>query len=144
MFDTLDEQLATQILQHLPLMTMPGMDFETRCRALFLAVWRLMVENRENCLAFIRYYYSPYYIKHSAEAHWERYQPVLEKFRRIFKAEADVWMILNHMLNVMLDFAVKVHNGHMSSEDNYVEHVFRVVYRSVEQYFKEEEVKENG
>ena len=45
-------------------------------------------------------------------------------------------MILNHILNVMLDFAVKVHNNQMSQEDNYAEHVFRVLYASVKQYFK--------
>ena len=33
-------------------------------------------------------------------------------------------------------FAVKVHNGQMPSEDNYSEHVFLVIYRSVEQYFR--------
>ena len=45
-------------------------------------------------------------------------------------------MILNHILNVMLDFAVKVHNGHMSASDDYAEHVFRVIYASVKQYFR--------
>ena len=48
-------------------------------------------------------------------------------------------MILNHILNVMLDFAIKVHNDQMSKEDNYAEHVFRVIYRSVEQYFRGKE-----
>lgn len=62
--------------------------------------------------------------------------PIVEKFKDAFKDEADVWMILNHILNVMLDFAVKVHNGQMPSEDNYSEHVFLVIYRSVEQYFR--------
>jgi len=47
-----------------------------------------------------------------------------------------VWMILNHILNVMLDFAVKVHNGQMPNEENYSEHVFRVIYASVKQYFR--------
>ena len=46
-------------------------------------------------------------------------------------------MILNYILNVMLDFAVKVHNGQMSSSDDYSEHVFGVVYRSAEQHFRE-------
>ena len=52
-------------------------------------------------------------------------------------------MILNHILNVMLDFAIKVHNNQMPHEDNYAEHVFRVIYRSIEQYFRKEEVKNN-
>ena len=63
--------------------------------------------------------------------------PVVEKFKEAFKDEADVWMILNHILNVMLDFAVKAHNGQIPKEDNYVEHVFRVIYASVKQYFRE-------
>ena len=54
----------------------------------------------------------------------------------IFKDEADVWMILNHILNVMLDFAVKACTDRMPNEDNYTEHVFRVVYASVKQYFR--------
>ena len=63
--------------------------------------------------------------------------PVVEKFKDAFTEESDVWMILNHILNVMLDFAVKVHNKQMSDEDDYVEHIFRVIYASVQQYFKE-------
>ena len=62
---------------------------------------------------------------------------LLEEFRKAFKDEADVWMILNHILNVMLDFAAKEHNGQMSQEDNYTEHVFLVIYASIKQYFRE-------
>ena len=61
----------------------------------------------------------------------------MEKFKEAFKDEADVWMILNHILNVMFDFAVKAHNGQMPKEDHYVEHVFLVIYASVKQYFRE-------
>jgi hypothetical protein len=84
----------------------------------------------------MRYFYSPYFTKYSAGDHEKRFKPLLEKFSPAFKDEADVWMILNHILNVMLDFAVKVHNGHMSASDDYAEHVFRVIYASVKQYFR--------
>ena len=103
----------------------------------FEAVWKFLLGNKEKCLAFVRYYYSPYFTKYSAESHKRRYVPVVEKFKEAFKDEADVWMILNHILNVMLDFAVKAHNGQMPKEDSYVEHVFLVIYASVKQYFRE-------
>ena len=135
-FDSLDNELANKILQHLPVMYMQDLEYELRCRVFFEAVWKFMLANKEHCLAFIQYYYSPYFTKYSVEAHKKRYVSVVEKFKDAFKDEADVWMILNHILNVMLDFAVKVHNGQMPSEDNYSEHVFRVIYRSVEQYFR--------
>ena len=135
-FDTLDEELVAKVMQHLPVMYMRELEYELRCRVFFEAVWKFLLGNKEKCRAFVRYYYSPYFTKYSAENHKRRYVAVVEKFKEAFKDEADVWMILNHILNVMLDFAVKVHNGQMPNEENYSEHVFRVIYRSIEQYFK--------
>ena len=142
-FDQLDEELIAKLMQHLPVMYMSELEFEVRCRVFFTAVWKFLLGNKEKCLAFVQYYYSPYFNKYSADRHKQRYRPLVEKFSEAFIDEADVWMILNHILNVMLDFAVKVHNDHMSKEDSYSEHVFRVIYRSVEQYFKKEEVNNN-
>lgn len=136
-FDTLDEELVAKVMQHLPVMYMRELEYELRCRVFFEAVWKFLLGNKEKRLAFVRYYYSPYFTKYSAESHKRRYVPVVEKFKEAFKDEADVWMILNHILNVMLDFAVKAHNGQMLKEDNYVEHVFLVIYASVKQYFRE-------
>lgn len=135
-FDVLDNELLEQSLTHFSVMSLPDLDIEARCRLYFQAMWDFLLGNREKCIAYIRYFYSPYFTKHSATTHQERFAPVVEKFRNAFLEEADVWMILNHILNVMLDFAIKVHNGQMPDEDNYSEHVFRVIYVSVKQYFK--------
>ncbi len=138
-FDKLDDELIAKVMQHLPVMYISELEYELRCRVFFEAVWKFMLANKEHCLAYVQYYYSPYFTKYSVETHKKRYVPVMEKLKDAFKDEADVWMILNHILNVMLDFAVKVHNGHMSGEDTYSEHVFLVIYRSVEQYFRNSE-----
>ena len=138
-FDSLDEELVAKAMIHIPVMYMTEMEYEMRCRFFFGAMWKFLLGNKEKCLAFVRYYYSPYFGKYSLETHKHRYKPLVGKFKDAFKGEADVWMILNHILNVMLDFAVKVHNGQMSDEDDYAEHVFRVIYASVKQYFKETE-----
>lgn len=135
-FEYLDKQLVDKTLLHIDVMYMAEMDYETRCRIYFLAIWRFLVGNKDEILMYVRYYYSPYFKKHSAGEHKLRYTPVVIKFKDAFKAEADVWMILNHILNVMLDFAVMVHNDEMPKYDNYTEHVFRVIYASVKQYFK--------
>ena len=132
-FDVLDEELVTKAMQHVEVMYMQELEYELRCRVFFAAIWKFLLGNKEKCLAHVRYYYSPYFTKYSAESHTRRYVPVVEKFKEAFKDEADTWMILNHVLNVMLDFAVKVHNGQMPNEENYSEHVFRVIYRSIEQ-----------
>ncbi len=135
-FDYLDEELLYTTSKYMEVMYMNSLDFELRCRFYFSAVWEFLIGNSDKCLTYVRYFYSPYFTKYSAEIHKERFAPLVDKFEGAFKDEADVWMILNHILNVMLDFAVKVHNGQMSGSDEYSEHVFRVIYRSVEQYFR--------
>ena len=138
-FEELDDELVAKALQHVEVMYMQEMEFELRCRFYFSAVWKCLLEDRDGCLTYMRYFYSPYFTKYSAEDHKKRFELLLDKFSPAFKDEADVWMILNHILNVMLDFAVKVHNDQMPKEDNYAEHVFRVIYQSVKQYFRNNE-----
>ncbi len=135
-FDALDEELFAVTMQHLEIMYVVEMDFELRCRFYFAAVWGYLISNRDKCLTYNRYFYSPYFTKFSAETHKKRFAPLVTKFSDAFKDEADVWMILNYILNVMLDFAIKVHNNQMPESDNYSEHVFRVLYASVKQYFR--------
>lgn len=138
-FDFLDEELFHKTMEQIDVMYMQELDFETRCRTYFFGLWEFLLGGKDKCLTYIRYFYSPYFTKYSAESHKKRFDPLISKFKPAFKDEADVWMILNHILNVMFDFAVKVHNGQMSDSDNYAEHVFRVIYASVKQYFKNSE-----
>ena len=137
-FAEIDEELLAKVMQSLPVMQMREVELELRCKILFLDVWNLMIQNKEHCLAFMQYYYSPYFLEYSAEAHAKRYRVLVERFKSAFREEADVWMILNHIFTTMLSFAVKVHNGEMSEEDNYTEHIFRVVFEAVKQYFRED------
>ena len=134
-FESLDQQLADKNMLHVEVMYIHEIDFETRCRIYFFAIWRYLMESEEKITMYLRYYYSPYFFNHMEE-HKVRYAPVVEKFKDAFLEEADLWMILTHILNVMLDFAMKAHTGVMPNEDVYVEHVFRVIYASVKQYFK--------
>ena len=143
MFDMLDAELENVIMQNMDIMYISTIDIEMRARDFFFKVWNFLLGNKEKCLAYVRYYYSPYFGTYSVEAHRERFKSVVEKFKPVFIDEANVWLIMNHILNVMLDFAIKVHNNQMPSNDNYAEHIFRVTYRSVEQYYKKEEVKNN-
>ena len=135
-FDSLDEELVSVTLEHIPVMYMQEVDFEMRCWLFFTSVWKFLLGNKDKCLAFIRYYYSPYFKQYSAESHRHRFEPLVERFKPAYRAEANVWMLLNHMINVMLDFAVKVFDGAVSDSPDTAEHVFRLIYFSVKQYFR--------
>ena len=138
-FSYLDDELTVRVLYHVPVMYMQELEYETRCRLFIQEIWKCLLGNKDKCLAYIRYYYSPYFAKYSVTTHKQRYIPLLKKFEDAFKDEANIWMILNHILNTMLDFAVKVHNDEIKNDDDTAEHVFRVIYHSVKQYFKNTE-----
>ena len=135
-FDSLDEELLCETVKRFELILMTDIKEKMRWRLYFSAIWDFLLSDRKECLVYVRYFYSPYFLKHSVETHEKRFVPLVNKFKTIFKDEANVWMILNHILNVMLDFAVKVHNGLMPDTEEYSEHVFRVMYESVKQYFR--------
>ena len=138
-FASLDDELVNKAMQHVPVMYMQEMEYEMRCWVFFTSVWKFLLGNRDKCLAFIRYYYSPYFQRYSEEEHKKRYLPLVDKFRDAFRDEANVWMILNHILTTMLDFAVKVYDGAVPDNDDTAEHVFRLIYHSIRQYFKKKE-----
>ncbi len=135
-------ELVELVLKNSGIMYDRTLIFPIRCRQYFDVVWNFFVDNREKCLTYVRYYYSPYFAKYAAEDYKKRFMPVVAFLQPAFKEEADVWMILNHIFNVILDFAVKVHYDQMPRDESYTEHVFRVIYVSVIQYFKESEGKD--
>lgn len=141
-FDALDDEFLGNTIRNFEIMYISELPFVQRCRVYFTAVWEFLLSNRDKCLTYVRYFYSPYFTKYSAAGHKKRFDPLVEKFRNAFKDEADVWMILNHILNVILDFAVKVHNNQMQDSKDYVEHVFCVIYASIKQYFKGNEERD--
>jgi len=141
-FDFLDDELVAKGMQHLPVVYMQNLDYETRCRMFFMSMWKFLLGNKNRCLAYIRYYYSPLFHKFSIEKHEKRYLPFLQKFKVAFKPEANVWMLLKHILNVMFDFAIKVFEGEISDSDDTAEHIFRLAYFSVKPYFIDK--KENS
>lgn len=138
-FASLDDELVTKAMQHVSVMYMQEMEYEARCRIFFTAIWSFLLSNSEKCLAFIRYYYSPYFSNYSADEHKMKYVPLVDKFKDAFKREANVWMLLNYILTTMLDFAVKVFDGDLPNNEDTEEHVFRLIYVSIRQYFKTRE-----
>ena len=135
-FDVLDDELVSQALQYIDVMYMQNLEYELRCRVYFEAIWKFLLGHRDKCVAFIRYYYSPYFHKYSMVAHKQRYAPLVKKFYDAFKEESNVWMILSHILNTMLDFSVKVYNDELPNDADTSEHVFRLIYVSIKQYFR--------
>lgn len=130
-FSALDEELCSKALKHVPVMYMTEMDFEMRCQFFFTAVWRFLLGNREKCITYVRYYNSPYFRKYSLNEHQKRYLVLVDKFSSAFREGANTWMILHHIMETMLGFAIKIFNEELEDNDDTAKHVFILVYGTV-------------
>lgn len=135
-FDKLDEELISQLMKHLSVMYMRELEYESRCRMFFDSIWKFLIGNKEKYLAYVRYYYSPYFAKYSVLEHKKRYSLFVEMLSEVLVDEANVWKLLKRMLNVMFDFALKVFSGVVENNDYTTEHVFQFVYYSIRPYLK--------
>ena len=77
-FASLDDELLAVTMKHVEIMYMKEMEFELRCRFYFSAVWKCLLEDRDGCLTYMRYFYSPYFTRYSAEDHKKRFKPLLD------------------------------------------------------------------
>lgn len=138
-FEEVDREIVAKAMEHVSVMYAREMDYETRCRYFFFSMWKYLLDNKEKCLTYIRYYYSPYFKKYSAEAHKQRYETLVATFEDAFAPDVDTWMLINHILNIMLDFATKVFDCELPNDDNTATRVFMLIYYSIKAYFKEAE-----
>ena len=135
-FAILDEYLLGINMDQMPALMRTDLSAEEKHWIYFSNVWRSKIDHPNMVKAYIRYLYSPYFLKNSLEDHRKRFAPLIERFSLVFKDGADVWLILHHMLNGAGDFAVRVFHGEAADNSNTSQHVFQVIYNSIHQYFR--------
>ena len=134
-FSLLDDELVSVIQRNLSVFS-NGEDFKAQCKTLFTELWRFLLQNESKCRYFTRYYYSVYFTDDIRRKHIKKYETLVEKMTARFVEGADVWSLLHHIITVMLDFAIRVYNGGLSDTKENAEHIFTVVYSSIEPYLK--------
>ena len=135
-FDKLDGELAVSALRATKVFDDPAMDIDRQSVAYFNSVWNFLLSNREKCITYMRYYYSPYFSKYSADAHVARYADLTERFSRNFKDDANTWMLLNHMFGTTMIFALRVINGELEDNEDTRVNVFHIINAAISTYFK--------
>ncbi len=138
-FAVLDQELITTMMDNMYIMRTSFLTMREKWRIYFNNIWRFLLSNEDNCRCYIRYYYSTYFKRYSYMDHMRSYKVVVEKMSTVFKPTANVWMLLNYALSVMLSFSIKVYDGELKDDENTEEHVFRVAYGAIRQYFIGEE-----
>ena len=114
-------------------------DVEGELRRIFSGVWRFVLQNRDRCFAYVRYYFSHYYIELSHDSHMAAYASIVSAMSPLFRERADVTSLMHHVLSSLLDFAVRVHNGDIVDDSDSSEHIFRVLFCVFRPYLRDTE-----
>lgn len=137
-FEMLDGELISAI-QRSGALNAATEDVEGELRRIFSGVWRFVLQNRERCYAYVRYYFSPYFLEYSHESHMAAYRRIIQTMTPLFRERADVTSLLHHVLSSLLDFAVRVHNGDIADDEENATHVFRVLFCVFHPYLRNTE-----
>lgn len=134
-FKVLDEELSDEVLRQVSVLEAPTEDKERQFKSFASGLYGFFLGNRSKCLAYVRYYHSPFFKKYSLESHREIHRPIAERFGKAMKHGADAAILLNYILDALLDFAVKVFNGERENGADDTERIYNLLYASVSDSF---------
>lgn len=98
-----------------------------------------MMEHQESIQFYVRYYYSTYYEQYSKAEHQARFLPLTEAIRGCFEWDANVRVLLQHILDNMMNMAMKVYSGELTDSDETRAHCFKLTLASIAPYLKKKE-----
>jgi hypothetical protein len=96
------------------------------------------LERRDDCLFYLRYYYSANCRTYAYEEHLKCFQEMFTTMEQTFKPEANVNMLLHQVYDTMLSFAARVLGGEMPDDDATTQWAFDQIYSFVVPNVREE------
>lgn len=116
-FHMADVNFASIIRQNLFHMKNSDLPWKERAFRLWSACWRFVLESRDVCAFYLRYYYSANCRKYAYEEHLQYFQELIAMTASAFRPEANAYMVVHQMFDTMLSFAVRVLGGEIPDDD---------------------------
>lgn len=98
---------------------------------LWKASWDFVLAEPEDCIFYIRYYYSAGCRAYAYEAHLQCYQPIIERVRPAFRDGTNLDMLIHQIFSTMLFFASRVLSGELENNEKTAGWVFEQIYSFV-------------
>ena len=128
----IDKQFAAHLLKCFKTIVGSPYTIKENFRKIFSQIWVFALNDREKCSFFIRYYYSRHYIKECSIYREKIYHKVVLLIKKIFKDDADTWLLFNYMLDVIFSSAVKVLRDEIPNNHETEENIFSFLYAALE------------
>lgn len=133
-----DVAFAYFLKQNLVGMHIQNAPWKDRAFQLWSASWRFILGRKDDCLFYLRYYYSANCRTYAYEEHLQCFQELFAAVEQTFKPEANVNMLLHQVFDTMLSFAARVLGGEMPDDDATTQWAFEQIYSFVVPNVREE------
>ena len=134
-FDVLDAEFCDCLLKNIEIMSDTSIPLKERCWIYFLKIWEFIFTDEEKCSYFIRYYHSRFFDTYSIDFRRQTYAEVVNILATAFKEEIDIWLLLNHIFDVIFASAQKILRKEVANDDRMAVSVFALIYTALEPYF---------
>lgn len=123
-----DINFSNFIMEMLPIMDMAQLTWKERAFILWKRCWEFILEEPDDCIFYIRYYYSASCHAYAYENHVKCYQPVLDAVRPAFKSGENMDLVVHQIFCTMLFYASCVVNGSLAYTESTTMWVFEQIY----------------
>ena len=135
-FEREDKLFLDMILDNFPVLSYESIDYEVRCRLLFMRCWKYVTGRPSELKFYMRYYHSHMYNTYSFVNHTKQYSILVDKLRSAFPAEGGgVELIMRHILDTLLTTALMyVSNPEGIDSDEVAEINFKMIFSVVREF----------
>ena len=136
-----DEKFLNWIFRHLPVLRYDSMEFELRCRTLFMKCWDFLLERPQELLFYVRYYSSSSFLKYAYTEHEKRCTLLVDAMKTAFPDSVDVRTVLHHILDTLLSAASKQVSNPIDGDAEAAGKCFQLIFSVVKNCVKQEPSK---
>ena len=126
-----DMNFARLLHETLPVMRMEGLTWRERAFLLWRRSWEFILEREDDCIFYLRYYYSANCRTYAYDTHLKSFHALIESTRPTFKPKTDVDMLIHQIFDTMLSFAERVLGHEVADNEETTRRAFEQRYTAL-------------
>lgn len=139
-----DEGFVELVERLLPVMHDRTLAWQERGWRLWRPVWDFIIDPKEDCVFYIRYYYSENFLRHAKAEHDKKFDRLRERLRPFFLPGRRELVLLHQTFETMLSYAYRVMTGELPNDEETCHIAFEQICNFLQPHFDPEWMQMDG
>lgn len=135
-----DRRFVYKVFSSLPVMHDADLDWKERCYRLWKPVWEFVIGIPDDCLFYIRYYYSANFRQYAMEEHLACFRRIVRVAEPVFKRGVNILVLMHQLFETLLSYASRVMEGFLKDDEDSCRIAFNQIYYFVVPHIREDVV----